>query len=160
MEPLNRLLFGERDRSKSARVQAFADALAKTTIDWTWSEDILQDMWEKFTFLAALAATTCVFRGNIAEIMAHPEGKAIATRCFEANVAIARAEGHPPREGILKWAAERLTRPARRAPRCCATWRPASPWRRTTSSGTCSRSRGTWHRRHGACHGPYALEDL
>jgi 2-dehydropantoate 2-reductase len=111
MEPLNRLLFGERDRSKSARAQALADELAKTTIDWTWSEDILQDMWEKVTFLAALAATTCLFRGNVAEIMATPDGRAIATRCFEANVAIATAEGHPPREGILKWAAERLTRP-------------------------------------------------
>jgi 2-dehydropantoate 2-reductase len=111
MEPLNRLLFGERDRSKSARGQALADALARTTIDWTWSEDILQDMWEKVAFLAALAATTCLFRGNVAEIMATPDGRAIATRCFEANAAIATAEGHPPREGILKWAAERLTRP-------------------------------------------------
>jgi 2-dehydropantoate 2-reductase len=111
MEPLNRFLFGERDKSKSARAQAVADALAKTTIDWTWSEDILQDMWEKVTFLAALAATTCLFRGNIAEIMATPEGKAIALRCFEANAAIARAEGHPPGEKILQWAGERLTRP-------------------------------------------------
>ena len=111
MEPLNRFLFGERDRSKSARAQALADALARTTIDWTWSEDILQDMWEKVTFLAALAATTCLFRGNIGEIMSTPDGKAIALRCFEANAAIARAEGHPPGERILQWASERLTRP-------------------------------------------------
>jgi 2-dehydropantoate 2-reductase len=111
MEPLNRLLFGERDKSKSARVQAFADELAKTTIDWTWSDDILQDMWEKFVFLSALAATTCLFRGNVGEIMSTPDGRAIATRCFEANVAVARAEGHDPRERILEWAAERLLRP-------------------------------------------------
>lgn len=110
-EPLNRFLFGERDRSRSARAQALADALAKTPIDWAWSDDILQDMWEKVTFLAALAATTCLFRGNIAEIMATPDGKAIALRCFEANVAIAKAEGHPPGGKILQWAAERLTRP-------------------------------------------------
>ena len=111
MEPLNRLLFGERDRSKSARAGAFADALAATAIDWTWSEDILQDMWEKVTFLAALAATTCVFRGNTGEVLAAPEGKAIIERCFAANVAIATAEGHPPGERILKWASERLTTP-------------------------------------------------
>lgn len=110
-EPLNRFLFGERDKSKSPRAQALADALAKTAIDWTWSEDILQDMWEKVTFLAALAAMTCLFRGNIAEIMATPEGKAIAMRCFEANAAIARAEGHPPGPKILQWAADRLTHP-------------------------------------------------
>jgi 2-dehydropantoate 2-reductase len=111
MEPLNRILFGERDRSKSARAQAFADALAKTNIDWTWSEDILQDLWEKIVFLSALAATTCLFRGNVGEIMATAEGRAIATRCYEANVAIARAEGHAPREPMLSWGIERLTRP-------------------------------------------------
>jgi 2-dehydropantoate 2-reductase len=111
MEPLNRVLFGERDRSKSARAQAFADALSKTSIDSTWSEDILQDMWEKVAFLAALAATTCLFRGNVGEIMATPEGKAIVMRCFEANVAIARAEGHAPRPQIVEWARERLTKP-------------------------------------------------
>ncbi len=111
MEPLNRLLFGERDRSKTARAQAFADALAKSTIDWTWSEDILQDLWEKVAFLAALAATTCLFRGNVAEIMATPEGRSIAERCFNANVAIARAEGHAPREPMLQWGIERLTTP-------------------------------------------------
>jgi 2-dehydropantoate 2-reductase len=111
MEPLNRILFGERDRSRSARAQAFAAALAKTTIDWTWSDDILQDMWEKFAFLAALASTTCLFRGNVGEIMATPDGRAIAVRALEANVAVARAEGHAPREPMLKWALERLTRP-------------------------------------------------
>ena len=97
--------------SVALKARPLADALAKTTIDWTWSEDILQDMWEKVTFLAALAAMTCLFRGNIAEIMATPEGKAIAMRCFEANAAIARAEGHPPGPKILQWAADRLTRP-------------------------------------------------
>lgn len=111
MEPLNRILFGERDRSRSPRAQAFADAMAKTKVDWTWSEDILQDMWEKVAFLAALAATTCLFRGNIGEIMAAPEGKAIVTRALEANVAIARAEGHDPRAPMRQWSLERLTTP-------------------------------------------------
>ncbi|MBL0141838.1 MAG: 2-dehydropantoate 2-reductase [Betaproteobacteria bacterium] len=111
MEPLNRILFGERDRSKSARAQAFADALAKTAIDWTWSEDILQDLWEKITFLSALAATTCLFRGNVAEIMTAPDGRAIVMRALEANVAIARAQGHPPRAQSVEFAVKRLTTP-------------------------------------------------
>ncbi len=111
MEPLNRILFGERDRSKSARAQAFADALAKTAVDWTWSDDILQDMWEKVAFLATLAATTCLFRGNVAEILAAPEGRAIVARCLEANLAIAAAEGHPVGERMLAWSRERLGTP-------------------------------------------------
>jgi 2-dehydropantoate 2-reductase len=111
MEPLNRLLFGERDRSKSARAQAFADALAKTTIDWTWSEDILQDMWEKIVFLSALAATTCLFRGNIAEILAAPGGREALERTLAANVAIATKDGHAPRPKSVEFAMKRLTTP-------------------------------------------------
>jgi 2-dehydropantoate 2-reductase len=74
MEPLNRLVFGERDGVESARAKAFADELAKTPIDWTLSATIEQDMWEKLMFLSALAATTCLFRGNVGEILAAPGG--------------------------------------------------------------------------------------
>jgi 2-dehydropantoate 2-reductase len=109
MEPLNRILFGERDGSKSARTKAFAEALAKTTIDWTHSDDILQDLWEKVVFLSALAATTCLFRANIGEIMATLDGQEIVERCLDANIAIAAAEGRQPRASTLKWTRERLT---------------------------------------------------
>ena len=111
MEPLNRFLFGERDGTKSARTQALADALAKTTIDWVWSEDILQDLWEKLMFLSALAAVTCLFRGNVAEVLAAPEGRKAVERCLAANIAIVKAEGRVPREPILRWAQERLLTP-------------------------------------------------
>ena len=111
MEPLNRFLFGERDGAGTARAEAFAGALARTNIDWSRSEDILQDLWEKFMFLSALAATTCLFRGNVGEILAAPEGKATIERCLAANVAILRAEGRGPREPMLRWSQERLLTP-------------------------------------------------
>jgi 2-dehydropantoate 2-reductase len=111
MEPLNRFLFGERDGTKSARAQALADALAKTSIDWVWSPDILQDLWEKLMFLSALASVTCLFRGNVAEVLAAPEGRKVIERCLAANIAIVKAEGRVPREPILKWAQERLLTP-------------------------------------------------
>ena len=69
-DPLQRILFGERDKSVSARAQAFADALRPTKIDWKLSPDIEQDLWEKIVFLCALASTTCLFRANVREIMA------------------------------------------------------------------------------------------
>ena len=109
--PLNRLLFGERDRTRRPRAQALSALLAKTTIDWAWSDDIEQDMWEKMTFLAAFAAATCLFRGNVAEILAAPEGRALATRCYRDLVAIATAEGHAPRPPMLSWSLDRLTTP-------------------------------------------------
>jgi len=110
-DALQRLLFGERDKSKSARAQAFADALAKTKIDWKLSEDIEQDLWEKVVFLSALAATTCLFRANVREIIAAPGGKEVMERALAANIAIATKEGHAPRAPAIEMARGRLTDP-------------------------------------------------
>jgi 2-dehydropantoate 2-reductase len=110
-DALQRLLFGERDKSKSARAQAFADALAKTKIDWKLSEDVEQDLWEKIVFLSALAATTCLFRANVREIIAAPGGKEVMERALAANIAIATKEGHAPRAPAIEMARGRLTDP-------------------------------------------------
>ena len=108
-DPLQRLIFGERDGSTSARAQALADELAKTKIDWTLSGNIEQDMWEKIVFLAALAATTCLFRGNVGEIASAPGGPEAMERALAANAEIATREGHPPRPGLIDSARRRLT---------------------------------------------------
>lgn len=108
MEPLNRIVFGERDGRASARAEAFGRALGRTTIAFTASENILQDLWEKLVFLSALAACTCLMRGNVTEVLASAEGRAIAERAFAANVAIATKEGHAPREPMRVWARDRL----------------------------------------------------
>ena len=110
-DPLNRILFGERDRSRSARIQAIADAFSKTTVEWKLSPDIEQDLWEKVSFLCTLAATTCLFRGNVAEIMAAPGGREAVLRAFDANIAIATREGHPPRPAHIENVRGRLTDP-------------------------------------------------
>ena len=91
------------------RSQALADAFAKTTLDWKLSPDIEQEMWEKVVFLAALAATTCLFRGNVGEIMAAPGGKEAMESVLAANVAIATAEGFAPRATAIEFARNRLT---------------------------------------------------
>lgn len=111
MEPLNRIVFGERDGTRSARAQAFADVLGRSPIDFTWSDNVLQDLWEKFVFLSGLAAVTCLFRGNVGEVLAAPGGREAIERVFDANVAIATAEGFAPREKMLKWGRDRLTTP-------------------------------------------------
>lgn len=110
-DPLQRLIFGERDRAKSERTGGFAAELAKTKIDWKLSEDIEQDLWEKIVFLCALASTTCLFRGNVREIMAAPGGREAMQRALDANVAIATREGHAPRAAPIESAKKRLMDP-------------------------------------------------
>lgn len=111
-DPLQRLMFGERDGRRSARAEAFAAALAKSPIEWKLSDDIEQDMWEKVVFLSALAATTCLFRANVREIMAAAGGPEAMQRALDANIAIATREGRAPRPPALEMARKRLMDPA------------------------------------------------
>ena len=111
MDKLGRIVFGERDKKPSARAQALGKAFSKTNVDWKVSPDIVQEMWEKVVFLAALAATTCLFRGNVREIVTAPGGKEAVERVLAANVAIATAEGYPPRAAAVEFARNRLTDP-------------------------------------------------
>jgi 2-dehydropantoate 2-reductase len=108
-DPLQRIYFGERDRSISARIQALADAFAKTRVEWKLSEDIEQDLWDKVVFLSALAATSCLFRGNVGEIVASSGGREAMERALDTNIEIAKREGHPPRAEAMAFARERLT---------------------------------------------------
>jgi 2-dehydropantoate 2-reductase len=108
-DPLNRIIFGERDRTRSARVQAIAAAFAPSKVEWRLSENIEQDLWEKITFLCTLASTTCLFRANVGQIMRAPGGREAMLRALDANIAIATREGHPPREASLDGVRERLT---------------------------------------------------
>jgi 2-dehydropantoate 2-reductase len=107
-DPLQRIIFGERDGSTTARAQMLADALAATSISWTLSSDIEQDLWEKMVFLSALAATTCLFRGNVGEINSSPGGTEAMTSALAANVEIATRDGHPPRPASIDFARTRL----------------------------------------------------
>lgn len=110
-DPLNRILFGERDRSKTERIQAISDVFAKTKVDWKRSDDIEQDLWEKIAFLCALASVTCLFRANVGEIMSAPGGRETMMRALQANVEIAAREGHRPRASHIDNVTQRLTDP-------------------------------------------------
>lgn len=109
--PLDQLVFGERDRTRSARAEAFAAELARTSMAWELSDDIEQEMWEKLVMLSALAATTSLFRGSIREIMAAPGGREAIERTLAANVEIATREGHPPRAAALEFTRRGMTNP-------------------------------------------------
>ena len=110
-DPLQRLIFGERDRRKSPRAQAFAAELARTKIDWSLADDIVQELWDKVVFLSALAATTCLFRANVREIMASPGGPQAMERALAANIEVAKREGHPVRAEAIERARKRLMDP-------------------------------------------------
>lgn len=108
---LQRIVFGERDGQRSPRTRAFADLLARSTIDWEHADDIVLRMWEKLMMLSVLAAITCLFRGNVHEIMSAPGGREAAEQALQATVAIAAREGHAPTPAAVAQAQRRLTDP-------------------------------------------------
>lgn len=109
---LQRIVFGERDRQRSSRTLAFAAALAKTTLEWEHAEDVVLRMWEKLVMLSVLAATTCLFRGTVSEIMSAPGGREAAEQALRSTVEIATKEGFPPTAAAVRQAHARLTDPA------------------------------------------------
>lgn len=109
---MERMIIGERDRVVTPRIRALADTLAASRITSELSDDIEQSLWEKIVFLSALAATTCLFRANVREIIAAPGGLETIERALAANVAIATREGHPPRATAMGFARGGLTNPA------------------------------------------------
>jgi len=120
-DALQNMLFGERDRGvstldgasrpRSARALALAEATKAAGIGGGLSEDIEQDLWEKVVFLCALATATCLFRANVREVVGAPGGREAMQRAIAANVAVATAEGHPPRPASIARFVERLTDP-------------------------------------------------
>jgi 2-dehydropantoate 2-reductase len=109
---LQRIVFGERNRQPSARTLAFADVLARTSLKWEHADDVMLRMWEKLVMLNVLAAITCLFRGNVQEIMSAPGGKQAAERALAASVEIATREGYTPTAAAVALAHSRLTDPS------------------------------------------------
>ena len=56
------------------------------------SEHIVQEMWEKWVFLASLAASTCLMRTSVGNILAAPGGKDFVLGMLDECSAIATAE--------------------------------------------------------------------
>ena len=95
---LQALSLGERHGPASPTAQALAQALAPC--GGKLSDDAVQDMWDKWVFITTIAATTCLMRGSIGDVVAAGAAEvplAIATEC----TAIAEHCGHPPRPALL-----------------------------------------------------------
>jgi 2-dehydropantoate 2-reductase len=102
LQPLQSLTFGERDGKMTDRVRAIAEIMAKGNFGSKTSEDIIQEMWEKWVFLASLAASTCLMRASVGHILAAPGGKDFVLGMLDECSAIATAEGYAPRTAFLE----------------------------------------------------------
>lgn len=96
LAPMQSLGFGERDGRMSDRVKAIAEVFAKGNCGAAPSEHVMQDMWEKWVFLASLAAATCLMRTSVGNILAVSGGKDFMLGVLDECSAVATAEGFAP----------------------------------------------------------------
>jgi 2-dehydropantoate 2-reductase len=96
LAPMQSLNFGERDGRPSDRVRAMAEVMARGVTGLVSSENIVQEMWEKWVFLASLAACTCLMRGPVGHILASPGGRDFVLGMLDECSQVASAEGHAP----------------------------------------------------------------
>jgi 2-dehydropantoate 2-reductase len=103
------LTYGERDGSRFKRMQRITENLADAGFDARPSTHVIQDMWDKWVFLASLAGITCLMRGSIGAIEAAPGGGQAAQALFDECCAVAKHGGYALSDSALTRARGVLT---------------------------------------------------
>ena len=98
----HQLTFGVRGNARPDRIKAIAAELTGAKFESRTSADIVQDMWEKWVFLATLAGATCLMRAAIGDIIAAPGGTEFMRDLLDECYAVAAANSHPPREHAVQ----------------------------------------------------------
>jgi 2-dehydropantoate 2-reductase len=108
LNDLHFVSFGEQNGEKSARAEAIAAAFSGAKFVSQLSTAILQEMWEKWAFIAAAAGISCLMRGAFGDIVA-AGGDRYASDMFAECAAIAAANAFAPREDAIKRSRGMLT---------------------------------------------------
>ena len=93
MSDFRRIVLGELDGNPSQRAETVYQTLSSTGITVELSRNILQVLWTKFVFIAAVSAMGSLTRLPLGDYRAVPEARELATRLMDEVVAVGRAEG-------------------------------------------------------------------
>ena len=110
LNQLHTLVYGERDGSKSPRVEAIAAAFSGALFVPRLSENIMQDMWEKWVFIASCAGITCLMRSVIGDVVA-AGGADFCTGLLAECAAISASQGFVPGAASMELSRSLLTAP-------------------------------------------------
>ncbi|HEX3862131.1 MAG TPA: ketopantoate reductase family protein [Stellaceae bacterium] len=94
---LSGIAFGERGGGVSQRTKAIEQEFSGTPVSAPAGENVMQDMWEKFVMISAMAGMNSLMRANLGEIVATQDGAAIMTDALAECQAVAAAAGFSPR---------------------------------------------------------------
>ncbi|MDA9433820.1 2-dehydropantoate 2-reductase [Bradyrhizobium sp. CCBAU 51627] len=93
---LHTLSFGEQNGARSKHRDEIIAALSGANFIAEASDNILQDMWEKWVFIATAAGSTCLMRASIGDIVA-ADASDLVMKLFDECSGIAAGAGFEPR---------------------------------------------------------------
>ncbi len=101
LNDMHTITFGERDGMRTDRIDAIAAMLSSAKFTAKRSDAVMQEMWEKWVFIATLAGITCLMRTSIGDIIAAGGGD-LGTALLAECAAIATAQGFTPGDAALQ----------------------------------------------------------
>jgi 2-dehydropantoate 2-reductase len=90
---MQRVVIGEYDGRRSKRTEDLHVALVKAGVTAELSDDVRKSIWEKYVFLASLAAATASMRSTLGPIRKNPRTRAFLLDLMREAVAVGRAHG-------------------------------------------------------------------
>jgi len=102
------LVYGEQDGSRPSRIQALEQAFAGTAFDARASTTILQNMWEKWVFIASVVGLTCLMRAVIGYVV-NAGATDLVNGLLSERMDIAVRDGHAVRQEAMNSARATLT---------------------------------------------------
>lgn len=103
MAPVAGMVIGPRPGQEATRplAEKMVRALKDAGIKASFTEEPMQQLWNKWAFLATLAAATCLMRADCGTIVATDHGRAMIERMLAECTAVAAAEGHRPDQAVI-----------------------------------------------------------
>jgi 2-dehydropantoate 2-reductase len=100
--PLHDLVYGEISGGLSERTRALSALFAGSGFNAKASEEVVQDMWDKWVGFGISAGMTCLMRASFGDIVAVPGGREAILRLVGECSAVATAAGFPPRQQFIE----------------------------------------------------------
>ena len=93
MNPIHTLTAGGRDAATQQVTTEFIGLCRQARFDSVLSPDIISALWDKWAFLATLAASTTLTQGSIGQVMATAHGESLLRRLYAEGLAVAHRSG-------------------------------------------------------------------
>jgi 2-dehydropantoate 2-reductase len=106
----NQLSFGELSGALTPRILRVAEALADAGFAANLSQQIVQEMWEKWCFIATGAGVTGSMRASIGDVLA-AGGEPLVLKLLAECASIAERAGYPLRSDVRQRFQKMLTTP-------------------------------------------------